>query len=187
MRSFVALNLPQHERQRLHDSLAPLRERGLPVRWNPADHLHLTLKFLGDIEGAEIPRIAEALRDLAVRHPPVRLEIGGLGAFPSLRRASIVWIGVAPDAGLLELQRAVELVLTRLGYAREPKPFRPHITLGRTRGSARPPDVERVVATHSWTSTVAVDSLDLMRSHLETAGARYEPLLRMALGAEQRA
>ncbi|HUF49420.1 MAG TPA: RNA 2',3'-cyclic phosphodiesterase [Longimicrobiales bacterium] len=182
MRTFVALNLPAEERARLHAALEPLRARALPIRWTAADALHLTLKFLGEIEGAAVNRIDTALRAVAAQHAPLTLRPGGVGAFPAIRRASIVWVGIEPDSALLALQRDLELALSRLGYAREQKPFRPHITVGRTRGSARAPDIERHASELRYESQVRVATLDLMRSHVGANGSRYEALLRRTLG-----
>lgn len=182
MRTFIALNLPADVRAELHASLEPLRSRNLPVRWVEPDALHLTLKFLGEIEGVEVPRLEEALAALAPRHPPLELELGGFGAFPSLRRAGVLWMGVAAGAPLMALQRDVELACAKLGYTREQRPFRPHITVARTRSDARPVDVERHAGAVDWRGRAAAATLDLMRSHLGGAGAHYEPLLRQALG-----
>lgn len=185
MRTFVALNLPRAGREHLHEGLAAVRGRDLPLRWLPADNLHLTLKFLGDIEGSEVQRLEETLRRVAARHRPLRLQVGGLGAFPSLRRTSVLWIGVAPDPALLALQRETELELSRLGYVRELKPYRPHITVARTRTGARPPDVERLVNLCTVTADAEVESMELMRSRTGAGGSRYEPLLRIPLGPLQ--
>jgi RNA 2',3'-cyclic 3'-phosphodiesterase len=185
VRTFVALNLPAADREQLHASVEPLARSDLPIRWIAADALHLTIKFLGEIEGGiEVTRIGDALRAVAARHASVSLDMRGLGAFPSLRRASVLWIGIAPDAALMSLQRDVEIALSRAGYPREQKPYRPHITVGRTRGGARPPDVGRLVGTHDWSGTVRVETIDLMRSHTQPDGARYEPLLRIPLGPQ---
>jgi RNA 2',3'-cyclic 3'-phosphodiesterase len=182
MRTFLALNLDPAERDRLHASLDPLRRHDWPARWLPPAALHLTLRFLGDTEGSDIERIDHVLRQVAVQHGPQRLELGGFGAFPSLRRANVLWVGVAPSPPLMALHRDAELALARLGYGREPKPFRPHITVARLRGGARPPDVERPAAGYDYSSAVDIETMDLMRSHLNPAGAHYELLLRFRLG-----
>jgi RNA 2',3'-cyclic 3'-phosphodiesterase len=181
MRTFIALNLKAPERTALHASLAGLRARELPVRWTPADALHLTLKFLGDTEGGDVPRIEETLRAVAAEHAPVEVAIEGFGAFPSLRRANVLWVGVAPAQPLLALQRDLELAFSRLGYGREQKPFRPHVTVARLRSGARAPDVERMAADHDYGARTTVESVDLMRSHPAGDGPRYEPLLRIRL------
>jgi RNA 2',3'-cyclic 3'-phosphodiesterase len=184
MRTFVAVNLPPDVRLALHGALGPLRERPLPVRWTAADALHLTMKFLGDIEGAEVAPLEAALRGVAAGHAPLELRIGGFGAFPSLRRAGTLWVGIAADPPLMALQRDLEFALSRLGYAREQKPFRPHITVARTRGGGRPADVERLAGSFVYETGVRVASIDLMRSHLGPGGASYEALLRANLGKE---
>lgn len=181
MRSFVALNLKSAERVQLYAAIEPLRAHGVPARWVQPDGLHLTLRFLGDIEGMKVARIDAVLRSVAGRHSPVSLRLGGAGAFPSLRRASVLWIGVRPDASLMALHAELELALSPLGYPREQKPFRPHITVGRARRGARPPDIERVSGSVLYETTVEVDTVDLMRSHRGAGGARYEPLLRHGL------
>jgi RNA 2',3'-cyclic 3'-phosphodiesterase len=184
MRTFLALNLPPGVRLELHAALGPLRERPLAVRWTAADALHLTLKFLGDIEGAELAPLEAALRDVAGAHAPLEMRVGGFGAFPSLRRANVLWVGIAADPPLMALQRDIELACSRLGYAREQKPFRPHITVARTRGGGRPADVDRLAGAFVYETDVQVASIDLMRSHLGPGGASYEVLLRANLGKE---
>lgn len=181
MRAFVALNLPAIRREQLHRSLAVLRGSGQPLRWAESDALHLTLKFLGEIEGPEVTRIEDAVRAIARQYEPVALQIRGLGAFPSLRRTAVLWLGVHPDHRLMSMQAELELALSRLGYAREARPFRPHITVARTRGGARPPDVEKLVAGISVEAESVADTMDLMRSHVRSDGSRYEVLLRVPL------
>jgi RNA 2',3'-cyclic 3'-phosphodiesterase len=184
MRTFVALNLPAAGRQQLHDALRPLHDRSLPVGWSRPDAMHLTLKFIGEIESAEVAPLEAVLRGIAGRHDPLDLRIGGLAAFPSLRRANVLWVGIAEGDALMALQADVELALSRLGYAREQRPFRPHLTVARVRSGARAPDIERFVGGFDYSSTVRVDTLDLMRSHLGGDGARYEALLRAPLGKD---
>lgn len=184
MRAFVAVNLPAAERGRLHASLAPLRELALPVRWLEPDTLHLTLKFIGDIEGSEVAALDAALRGVGSDHRPFPLDIGGFGAFPSLRRATVLWVGIAADPALTALHHDIELSLSRLGYARDQHPFRPHVTVARLRGGSRPPDVARHAPGHDYESRIDVVTIDLMRSHTDPGGARYETLLRAALGPQ---
>jgi RNA 2',3'-cyclic 3'-phosphodiesterase len=182
MRTFVALNLPQAERARLHDALAPLRDRGLPVRWVAPEALHITLRFLGDTEADAVPHIERVLADAAARRSPLTLEIAGLGAFPSLRRASIIWIGVNQEPELHALQKHLEPALSRLGFPRETRPFRPHITVGRIRSGSRAIDIDRARELVDYSAAVEVATVDLMQSHQSSAGSRYERLLSRRLG-----
>jgi RNA 2',3'-cyclic 3'-phosphodiesterase len=182
MRIFLALNLERSVRAELHRALEPLHQRGWPVRWMPAAAFHLTLRFLGDVEGADVERIDDALRAVAAKHGPQQLELGGFGAFPSLRRATVLWVGIAATPPLMALQRDLDVAVSRLGYGREDKPFRPHITVARLHGGARPADVERAATEFDYAKTVTVETIDVMRSHLKPEGAQYEALLRLSLG-----
>lgn len=184
MRTFVALNLPPAERERLHAALAPLRGKELPVRWVAPEALHLTVKFLGDTESAAVEAVDEVLQTAAARRGPVSLRIGGLGAFPSLRRASILWVGVAGDAELASLQRELEPALSRLGFPREQRPFRPHITVGRTRNGTQALDIERLGGMLEYEAMITVETVELMQSVMGSGGSRYETLLRRRLGEE---
>ncbi len=177
MRLFVAINLPDEERVRLNDATARLRGAGLPVRWVSSDALHLTLEFLGEVADSRAAEIPSALERAASGHAPFDLVIGGLGAFPSVRNPRVVWIGIRPAPELLSLQRDVEAALAPLGFEPEARAFSPHLTIGRARQDARSRDFAsfgRDVETMRYGATVTVRSVDLMRSHLGPAGARYE-------------
>ncbi|HEX2168095.1 MAG TPA: RNA 2',3'-cyclic phosphodiesterase [Longimicrobiales bacterium] len=185
MRTFVALNLPHGERVRLYDALEPLRDKGLPVRWIDADALHLTVKFLGDTEGPAVEVVDEVLKIAAARRSPLTLRIGGLGGFPSLRRANILWVGVVGDAELAALQRELEPALSRLGFPREQRPFRPHITIGRTRNGTKPLDIERMAGLLEYESMITVESVELMQSVMGPGGSRYSTVLRRPFGEKE--
>jgi len=162
-------------RQGLWDALGPVRDRGLPVKWVRPEGLHLTLKFLGDVDDAREPSLRAALGQ--VGGGPVSLHIEGLGAFPDFRRPRIVWAGVAPDPALELLQHRVEQVFAPLGFPTEARAFRPHLTLGRAGREARPHDftgLEDALATITFAETVIVPDLDLMQSTLQSGGAVYQ-------------
>lgn len=182
MRTFIALNLPETERQRIDVALERLRDRGAFLRWVGPEAFHITLKFLGDIEGGEQDAIEHALRERVAGCPPLHLRLGGLGAFPSLRRASVIWVGVERNTSLERLQQDVELACARLGYQREQRPWRPHVTVARLQSGARPVDMERDAGLVEYNGECAVDSVELMHSRLGPAGARYTVLRRWPLG-----
>src|SRR5205814_1732929 len=97
-------------------------------------NLHVTLKFLGETRRADLPRLAEALRELAAHRTSFEAEVGGVGAFPNVRRPDVVWLAVKTgQEALMELAAAVEEACAALGWPREAKPFRAHLTLGRSR------------------------------------------------------
>ena len=187
-RLFVAIDLGDEARRALGEAQAVCRRANLPVRWVDAAGAHLTLKFLGETDRARVEPIEAALRAAAGRQRPLRLHTGGPGAFPNLRRPRVLWLGLE---GALEplavLQREIDGALAGLGFPREGKPFRPHLTLGRVReGASLPADdldaafagVRRVAA------PLPVESIRLMRSELGAGGARYTTLLTAPLGGE---
>jgi 2'-5' RNA ligase len=154
-----------------------VRERTFPVKWVRPEALHLTLKFLGDVDAAREPSLREALGQVCNDGRPVTLHIEGCGVFPDFRRPRVVWAGVAPDPGLELLQHRVEQAFGPLGFPTEGKPFRPHLTLGRAARDARPSGftgLEDALGAIAFSETVVVPAVDLMESTLQSSGAVYE-------------
>ena len=137
MRAFIAIPLPAEARSLLGEFQDKLRPARADVRWTAVTSIHLTLKFLGEINPAGLPRLTLLLRENTAPIPPLSLGIRGLGAFPDLRNPRVVWCGLEGQISrLTELQTAVERACTDAGFASEDRPFRPHLTLGRVRGSS---------------------------------------------------
>ena len=108
MRIFVALNLPKKERERIHRAARALREEDLPVRWVDPDAYHVTLKFLGDVRPEKVTDIEEALGRVANSTAPFELDLGGFGAFPTIRNPRVVWLGVDASPELRCLKQDLE-------------------------------------------------------------------------------
>ncbi|MGH7608219.1 MAG: RNA 2',3'-cyclic phosphodiesterase [Gemmatimonadales bacterium] len=178
MRLFIALNLPDDVRRPLWDALGPLRATPLPVRWVSQDNIHVSLKFLGEVDEGREPALRDALRAAAQRAggKGITLQVGGFGAFPDVRRPQVLWAGVEPDPALELLQHEVERAFAPLGFATDARPFRPHLTLGRARRTARPRAFQALAATMAaleFTATTVVADLDLMQSRLQPDGPQY--------------
>ncbi|HWO88600.1 MAG TPA: RNA 2',3'-cyclic phosphodiesterase [Gemmatimonadales bacterium] len=184
MRLFVAVNLPSGERRAAHEATQVLRGHGLPVRWVGADNLHITLKFLDEVDRDRVGEIGAALTR-AVRQVRVfSVTLGGIGAFPSMDRPRVVWLGVEKHPALELLANDVEEALAPLGFASELRPFHPHITLGRVeRGarSSRLAGLATLAQEVAYEGMVPVESVDLMESQLGAGGARYEVASRAPL------
>ncbi len=184
MRLFIALNLPPEEREGIQQAIAPLRGRDFPVRWVSPDHFHLTMKFLGEVEGDRVPDLDEVLRRVGRDTSPFSLCIGGFGAFPTIRRPRVLWVGVDPSPPLRCLKQDLEWALSELGFERETRAFHPHLTLGRVKsseGAGAFRGLDAMASELEYDATVAVDAVDLMRSRLSPSGARYEVLSRISL------
>ncbi len=183
LRSFVAVEIPAEIQSTLARSTAPL-QKALPkplVRWVASQNIHLTLKFLGDVSPANLERLAEALQAEAVAHETFTMSVGGLGAFPTPRRARVIWIGLAAPAALMALLRGVEAVAARLGYASEDRPPSPHLTIGRVGQNVSGTDLQRIRtalegATVGAIGTVHVDAVHIFKSDLQPGGSVYTHL-----------
>jgi RNA 2',3'-cyclic 3'-phosphodiesterase len=179
MRLFIALNLPEEERRRIQVAAEPLREAGLPVRWVDPDAYHLTLKFLGDVRAEMVPVIQRVLGRVAASTRAFPMTVGGFGAFPTIRRPRVLWVGVEPTPALRCLKQDLEWGLASHGFERETRAFHPHITLGRAgekEGAGSFRGLDQLAAGLDYTGRVDVTTVDLMRSHLARQGARYSVL-----------
>jgi 2'-5' RNA ligase len=177
MRLFVALNLPKRERDRIHRAARPLRDRKMPVRWVAPDNFHLTLKFLGEVRTERVGQIDRVLARVAAGCARFTAVLSGFGGFPSVRRPRVLWLGVEPTPALRCLKQDVEWGLADLGFDRETRAFHPHLTLGRVErekeeaGAFR--GLDALVAELAFDASVAVKSMELMRSQTAKGGSQY--------------
>ncbi len=183
MRLFVALELTAAWRQALSAVQKRLRrlDRNACVRWVDPGGIHLTLRFLGEVDEDRVQPLAAALQSALAGHDAPRLAPAGLGTFPSARRPRVVWAGVTEDgARLATLQQAVEHTLRAQGWEPESRAFRPHLTLGRMRDpeGTIAVDLRRALESTSMPTWEPRPErvVALMRSHLSRQGARYEAL-----------
>ena len=180
----MALNLPDATRRALWAATEPLRDLDLPVKWVRPDGIHLTLKFLGETDDARGPELVAALRRAATGARVLPVAVEGFGAFPDPAHARVVWVGMAAEPALELLQHAVEREFAPLGFPTEGRAFRPHLTLGRAKRDARAGafgELEPALAGLTFAETVVLESVDLMRSTLQSAGAVYEMVHRERL------
>lgn len=187
MRLFLAINIPADVRLEIIAAAAALRDIAPELTWVREPHLHLTLKFLGDVDPAKAPDVAAAAATAAGRHRELLLSLGGIGAFPNFRRARIVWMGVSNDPRLELLHHDIELACEPLGFELEGRPFRPHLTLARTKHQlpeSRLREVSRAAKKVDYRSEFIVRSLDLMRSELSQSGPTYTTLVSAALRSD---
>jgi RNA 2',3'-cyclic 3'-phosphodiesterase len=185
MRLFAAINFTAKDRQRMGRATRRMRESELPVRWVDPDHLHMTLKFLGEVRPERVADVKTAVSQVAAKTQPFTMRLSGSGAFPTTRRPKVIWLGAEASPELRCLKHDVEWELARLGFEREVRAFHPHITLGRARPEARAGDFrgfEDIVAAMDFEAEITVRSVDLMKSTLSAKGARYEKLLTAKLG-----
>lgn len=186
IRSFIALDLPEDTRKRLAALQELLKRSRARVRWVNPSSIHLTLKFLGNIHPTQVDDIA-ATAALTVRNEhPLTLYAKGLGAFPSLRKPRVIWVGLQGQVERLGgIQARLEKALQPLGFAPEKRPFRPHLTLGRIKdrgGLENLVDALAALDVPEFNSFDA-DEIILYKSDLRPTGAIYTKLHRIPLAA----
>lgn len=176
MRAFVALEIPRELREALARFQEELRAVGLDVRWTPSEQIHLTLKFLGEIEEARVDPLRRDLEAGAARHPAPRLQIVGIGAFPEQGPPRVVWAGCRGlDPGIAD---AVDVAAARQGVLRESRAFVPHLTLGRVKAAGRLREAIGAARERRF-GRMAPKELVLFRSTLRPSGAVHEAVARI--------
>jgi 2'-5' RNA ligase len=186
-RLFVAAPIPDEVRENLRalqDALRPL----LPnVRWVKDDGIHVTLQFLGGTDESLIPEIEEALKEVSRNLKKFEAACAGIGVFPRVKGARVIWAGVEGDvAAFEELQRGVAKALRQVGFKPERRRFTPHVTLGRVRGGERPDFLQKALDEHRGEQLggFRVESFALYESILRPEGAEYRVVKEFFLGAE---
>lgn len=167
-RLFVAIDLPAAVTGRLSSLCC-----GLPgARWVGPDQMHLTLRFIGEVDGRELKRIREALSE--VRCESFAMQLNGIGFFPPRGKPRVVWAGTSRNDLLVQLRNRVESTLVRSGLEPEGRKFSPHITLARLRNTPR----EKVAAYLTYNSMFTTEEFPvneflLYSSVLNSKGAKH--------------
>ncbi|MCX7804420.1 MAG: RNA 2',3'-cyclic phosphodiesterase [Planctomycetota bacterium] len=183
VRTFVAIELPDYLREAL-SGIARRLATDLPwVRWTAPENLHLTVKFLGDVQWNDTGRIGAAIKEEAAKGEPFEIELVGIMPFPPGRSPRIVAVGVVAGEAMSALHAALDRRMEEFGIRPEDRAFLPHLTLGRVRdGRAR--DMAGVLAPLAERGIGAFDAEEVVffQSELRPEGPLYTPLCRAKLG-----
>lgn len=182
---FCAFELPEAVRSRIDLHSRNVRE-AVPeaaASWSRPENVHLTMKFFGNVDQAQVPMISAAAERVVKEFSPVEVEVEKTGVFPRPSRPQVLWIGVNDSSGALaKLQQRLEDEFAREEFPKEDRAFRPHLTIARIR---RPQNADRLAQIHlaSEFSAVAVrfDQLILFRSELSSKGSKYTAISRHRL------
>jgi 2'-5' RNA ligase len=188
IRSFIAIELPQEVKtglRRLQDELTLPQHTS--VKCVAPEGIHLTLKFLGNISPQKVAEITGVMEQASLGINPFQLQITEVGAFPNMRQPRVLWVGIKGELDKLTgWQKRIDDGLVPLGFAKETRPFTPHLTLARVRDGCSPGDRrslgELVMKTPvEFNHALAVNSLNLMKSQLLPGGAVYSRLAEVKL------
>lgn len=184
-RIFCAVELPPDVRARVASHIAALREAMPSARasWGRAEALHITLKFLGEIERARVDALSQAATRAAASVQAFELVIENTGVFPPCGQPRVLWLGATDASGLLtRLQQKLDEECARVGFARETRGFHPHLTVARLRA---PGESRMLAALHQEmefeSAAFKVNELVVMRSELGAGGSRYTVISRHEL------
>jgi RNA 2',3'-cyclic 3'-phosphodiesterase len=188
-RLFVAIPIPAPVRDAVTALVDGVRKAGDPairdVRWVRLDGLHLTVRFLGPTEEEHVADVAAAVDQTARRVAPFDVVIAGGGAFPSVARPRALWLGVAEGVNeLAATAAALDDALAEVGWPRDERPYRAHLTLARSDGVRSGPAVARrlIDAAAAVREPFRAESLVLFESISGGGPARYVPLHEVSLG-----
>lgn len=183
IRAFICIEVPDSIRSRAGDLQRRLQSIGADVSWVKPSNLHLTLKFLGHISPAKLGEARAALERAVRSSGQFEIEVSGTGCFPSPRSPRVLWIGLGrvPDQ-LTKLREAIESEMEAIGFAREPKPFSPHLTIGRLKSGRNAARLaQELLAAGFEPERFTARQVILMRSDLRPTGAIYTPQAAMPL------
>ena len=187
MRIFIALDIPAEIRARITEYMDRARGYALEARWARPEGLHVTLKFVGEVNDAKVQEIRSALA--GVRAQPFEVKFSGAGFFPTPKSPRVFWIGVEGGEVLIQLARALDNVTHRLGIAKEERAFSPHLTLARAgtgSGSAhqlRPLQYLLEKEEMPQFGTMTAQEFWLYRSELARGGSKYTKLEKYEMAA----
>lgn len=178
LRTFICFELPVHVIETLAELQESLRPLSGGVRWTRPKGIHLTLKFLGDVDEESLPAVAQAVKVAASSTSAFDIQVIGAGAFPNIKRPRVFWVGVSEPSGELQrLQERIETALQPLGFERETRKFSPHLTIGRVKFADHLKRITDFFETEPLAPvSFSADELVIMKSELKPGGAVYTPL-----------
>ncbi len=185
LRTFIAVDLPGDVVKKTQQLIRELDAISEGIKWVEPENMHLTLKFLGEVRQNETWKVCQAMTDSVAAIGSFDIQCHGAGAFPKIERPRSIWIGVTQGSEeLTRLQTAVDDALADLSFAREPKRFLPHLTIGRVK---KPgpwlADVSEMIAAHADfdAGLATINEVVLYCSELTSDGPVYSPIGRSRL------
>jgi 2'-5' RNA ligase len=180
IRTFIAVEIPE----KIISSIARVQEGienyGFKIRWVRPKSIHLTLKFLGNIEAADTENVGRAVLEASKEYTPLSLQAKGIGVFPGIKRPRVVWVGIAGQLEtLVGLQKTLDKNLEAIGFPKEKRPFKGHLTLGRIKKKIDTNTFIEALDTFGnfETETFTADRVVLFKSELKASGAVYTKLM----------
>ena len=179
IRCFVAIEIPEAIQDQLAQIQEMLRKQIQKASWVKPGNIHLTLKFLGDVDAENLESIGQAIEGVTIHHSPFSLRIGGVGAFPSLGRPSVLWAGIKVGGERVSaLAQDINQALSPCGFSPDNKKFNPHLTIARLNGrmDLRPYANQYRQYDDIDGADLTVHEISLIRSQLHPKGSIHSTL-----------
>jgi RNA 2',3'-cyclic 3'-phosphodiesterase len=185
IRTFIAVEIPENIASAIRKLQQGLEGYGIDMRWIRYENIHLTLKFLGDVQAVDIDNISKAILRTVDGIASISLKAKGIGVFPGIKRPRVLWVGLAGQLEvLMQLQKTLDSNLKDIGFSQETRPFKGHLTIGRIRAKMNTKKFgEALMAFRNFeTETFIADKIILFKSELKPQGAVYTHLASAPLG-----
>ncbi|MEW6455922.1 MAG: RNA 2',3'-cyclic phosphodiesterase [Acidobacteriota bacterium] len=179
MRTFIAIDFPEEIKKLIYEKIDVLKKFEANIKWIREEGIHLTLKFLGEIDENKLNLINNKLKKISESIPSFSLIVQGMGTFPERSKSPrVIWIGIKEETNLKRLQENIEEEMEKLSFQRETRKFSPHITIGRVKDSKHITKILDVIEKERETlfGKIKVKEIILFRSILKPDGAQYIPL-----------
>lgn len=185
MRAFIAVEIDDPAKQKISELISDLKKSGADVKWITEDQMHLTLKFLGNIDGNKAREISDVLSSISNNLKSFTISLSDIGAFPNLNRPRVIWVGINKGAEHLKtISGKIETSLEKLGFEKEGREFNPHLTLGRLKTSKNLSELKKLLNETPFNSenNIKINELVLFQSTLTPKGAIYSKLSAASFG-----
>ena len=179
LRAFIAIELPEKVQESLQQVQKRFQAHRFKVRWVKTENIHLTLKFLGNIRVDVVEEIRQAISEEVENRGPFNLQARGVGVFPGVKRPKVLWAGLTGDIGqLVSLQQTIDGRLVGVGFTREKRKYKGHLTLGRIKGRINSRQLVNAMGEIGdfESDPFTVNRVVLFQSRLKADGAEYTRL-----------
>lgn len=184
IRAFIAVEIDNQTKQKILELISIFKKSNADIKWITDDQIHLTLKFLGNIDKDKVREISDSISDISDNFNSFKIAFSRIGAFPSLNHPAVIWLGIDKGAESLKtLNEKIETALEKLGFERESREFKPHLTLGRVKSNKNMSDLTKLLeeTTFCFGNDTQINKLTLLQSDLSPKGAIHSIVLQKYL------
>jgi RNA 2',3'-cyclic 3'-phosphodiesterase len=183
MRTFIAIEIPSEIKSALAALQTGLRRAGADVSWTKPENLHMTLKFLGEVDERRIVEVEKACVLSAAEFQPFTLSLNDTGVFPNAKQPRVLWAGLSGEVeNVVEMHRRLDERLALIRFKPEGKKFHPHLTIGRLKSNKKIRELLALAYAYQLPAlSFAVTEIVLMKSELHPAGSKYTPIVKACL------